>query len=140
MHKRSLAAIALAALLAACAGPGARDSATDPLVLIGIEKQSSTAGGDCMVNVTLVNRVRDTAWDGASYHLGLLNRKGVTAGRLMGAPRKPVAYGRELLDSGRVQGVRCEDIAGAEVIYLGYYPAGKAQVNVHNNRVRVQVK
>ena len=139
MHKRSLAAIALVTLLAACAGPGTRDS-TDPLVLIGIDKLSSSAGGDCMVNVTLVNRVHDTDWDGVSYHLSLLNKAGKTAGRLMGAPRKPVAYGRELLDSGRVQGVRCEDIAGAEVIYLGYYPAGKAQVSVHNRRVRVQVK
>src|SRR3990167_445571 len=124
MHKRSLVAIALATLLAACAGSGTRDS-TDPLVLIGIDKLSSSAGGDCMVNVTLVNRVHDTNWDGVSYHLSLLNRSGKAAGRLMGAPRKPVAYGRELLDSGRVQGVRCEDIAGAEVIYLGYYPAGK---------------
>lgn len=139
MHKRTLAAIALATLLAACAGTGARES-TDPLVLIGIEKQSSTAGGDCMVNVTLVNRVRDTAWDGASYHLSLLNRSGKAAGRLMGAPRKPVAYGSELHDSGRVLGLRCEDITGAELVYMGYYPAGKTQQNVHINRVRVSVK
>lgn len=140
MFQHSLLGLLLATLLAACAGPGAREAATDPLAYIVIEKKGSTAGGDCTVAVLISNRMRGSDWDGASYHLSLLNRSGKHAGRLMGAPRKAIAYGRDLADSGRVVGVRCEDIARAELVYLGYYPKGKAQQNIHLNRVRISVK
>ncbi len=140
MRKLFLAGVALAAALGGCATPDRRESATDPLVIISLEKKSTTLAGDCTVIVAIANRVRDTGWDGASYHLSLLNRKGVSIGRLMGAPRKQVAYGHQLADSGRALSIRCEDIVGAELIYLGYYPTGKAQVHVHNHRVRISVK
>ena len=127
-------------LLTACTGPGTRESATEPLADIVIEKKGSTAGGDCAVSVLISNRMRGSDWDGASYHLSLLNRSGKHAGRLMGAPHRPILSGRDLADSGRVTGVRCEDIGGAELVYLGYYPKGKAQQNMHIHRVRISVK
>lgn len=140
MHKHTLASLILAAILAGCAGPAPRESATEPLALVVVERQSTTAGGDCTVVVTISNRIRNTTWEGASYHLSLRNRAGKHAGRLLGAPRQAVAYGRDLADSGRVLGVRCEDIGGADLVYLGYYASGKTQQNVHLNRVRLSVK
>lgn len=140
MHKLLFVGTALAALLAGCASQGSRESTSDPLATISIEKTSTLPAGDCAVNVTISNRVRDSNWDGVSYHVSLLDRAGKNAGRLMGAPRHPISYGQTLSDRGRVLGAKCEDIAGVELIYLGYYPKGSSQVHVHNNRVRASVK
>jgi hypothetical protein len=139
--KAKPALVILTALLAAgCAngGRGISDS-KNTLAVIEIAKKSKTSAGDCPVDITISNRM-NINWDGASYHLAMHNRKGVSVGRLMGAPRKKTPSGEDLVDTGSVLGVKCEDITGMALVYFGYYPTGKKEVHAHVKSVRVILK
>jgi hypothetical protein len=107
------------------------------LVTIDISKKPK--GADCAITVAIRNRT-DTPWDGLSYNLALHDKRGVNAGRVMGAPRTRVKPGETITDRSTVAGTRCESISGAAPVYFGYYPAGKNQVTVHNTNVRVRFK
>jgi hypothetical protein len=125
-------------VLAGCAAD-ARKSGGDYLATIEIQKSAATSVADCAVAVTVGNRMRDD-WDGASYHVAMLNKKGVAIGKLIGVPRHFTRPGQKLADSGKVLGAKCQDIAGVSLIYFGYYPAGRKQMPLHNNQVGVTLK
>lgn len=137
-HPGTVAAIAIALLLAGCAGGTKKESATSggPLAVVQVTRNMGQAGSDCPVSVKISNRT-NTAWDGVSYHVALHNRSGVSIGKVLGSPHKPVKAGGDLLDSGQVLGVKCGDLTGAALVYFGYYPAGKGEVHAHVNTVKV---
>ena len=121
-----------------CAAPVKSGSSVDmrsSLVTIDISKNPK--GGDCSISLAIENRT-GTAWDGISYNLALHDKRGVHAGRIMGAPRTKVKPGETITDRSIVAGTRCENISGAAPVYFGYYPTGKKQVTVHNSNVRVR--
>lgn len=126
-------------MLAGCAGggKGITDGKNTLAVIEAI--RGKTSAGDCPVTLSIANRT-GVAWDGASYHLAMHNRSGVSIGRLLGSPRKKTPEGEALVDAGRVLGVKCEDITGAALVYFGYYPTGKKEVHAHVNSVRVVLK
>lgn len=135
-----LNALVLATLLAGCAGEVSKEKGRYELfATIRIERNLQKPAGDCPVGVTISNRT-ETAWDGASYHVSLLNKAGKAIGKLIGTPRKQTKAGQELADSGQVLGAKCADIAGVSPIYFGYYPVGKKQVPVHNSHVGTELK
>lgn len=141
----TLIASALALMLAGCAGDASkkgtpRASRDNPLAIIQIEKGPPASAGDCPVSVKISNRMQGTAWDGASYHLALLDNKNVAIGRLMGAPHHYTKPGSDLVDAGLALGAKCEDVAAVSLIYFGYYPAGKKQVPLHIDRVKAEMK
>lgn len=104
--------------------------------MVQVTRNMGQAGSDCPVSVKISNRT-NTAWDGVSYHVALHNRSGVSIGKVLGSPHKPVKAGGDLLDSGQVLGVKCGDLTGAALVYFGYYPAGKGEVHAHVNTVKV---
>lgn len=140
-----LASLLIAAILAGCAADTSRDggyrgSIHDKLVLVQVVKQPATSSTDCAVSVRITNRMRGTNWDGVSYHLGLLNRKNATVGKLIGAPRRYTRFGDHLEDSGKVLGARCDELVGISVVYFGYYPPGKRQESLHLSHVKAELR
>jgi hypothetical protein len=136
--RRIASCLVLALLPMGCATDQKTGSSLDTrttLVVIDISKSSKVA--DCAITVAVENRT-GTAWDGMSYNLALHDKRGVNAGRVMGAPRSKVKPGDTIKDRSIVPGTRCEDISGAAPVYFGYYPAGKKQVTVHNSNVRIR--
>ena len=137
-----LAAVLVSAL-AGCASntnTTPKESKTGPLAIIQIEKSKQPSSSDCPVSVKIVNRMKDVDWDGVSYHLAMLNKNNVSIGKLIGIPHQYTKSGSILMDSGQVLDAGCDDIAAVSVVYFGYYPAGKKQVPVHNNRVKAEIK
>lgn len=136
--RRIATCLALVLLPMGCAtdqkSGGSLDTRT-ALVVIDISKASKA--GDCAVTVAVENRT-GTSWDGMSYNLALHDKRGVNAGRVLGAPRSKVKPGETIRDQSIVAGTRCENITGAAPVYFGYYPTGKKQVTVHNTNVRVR--
>ncbi|OAJ71400.1 hypothetical protein A7976_07680 [Methylobacillus sp. MM3] len=132
-------AILAALLVAGCGGGRGISDSKGTLAVIEIAKKSPTSVGDCPVKVTISNRM-NIGWDGVSYHLAMHNRKGVSVGRLMGSPRKKTPAGEDLMDTGSVLGVKCEDITGLALVYFGYYPTGKKEAHAHVKSVRVILK
>jgi hypothetical protein len=130
--------VLVAAMLAGCASD-TRKSGGNYLATIRIEKKAATSIEDCAVAVEINNRMRDD-WDAASYHVALLNKKGVAIGKLIGVPRHYTKSGQYLADSGKVLGAKCQDIAGVSLIYFGYYPTGRKQMPLHNGQVGVTLK
>ena len=134
--------IILAATLAGCAGglssPNVSDTTTK-LAFIEVSRNTQKSQSDCPVTVRISNRTK-IDWDGASYHLVMHNRNGVTIGKLLGSPRKSAKAGGNLVDTNQVLGAKCEQIAGTALVYFGYYPVGKKQVSVHNVNVQIRVK
>jgi hypothetical protein len=140
----TLTALVLTLMLASCATDNDKTTAnvskTGPLATIQIEKSKQPSSGDCPVSVKIVNRMKDVDWDGVSYHVAMLNKNNVSIGKLIGIPHQYTKSGSILMDSGQVLDAGCDDIAGVSVVYFGYYPAGKKQVPVHNNRVKAEIK
>jgi hypothetical protein len=143
---KSLVTITLLVLtltLTSCASNNNKTTAniskTGALATIQIEKSKQPSSIDCSVSVKIVNQMKDTIWDGVSYHVAFLNKRNVTIGKLLGTPRQRTNTGASLTETGQVLNAKCEDIAGVSLIYFGYYPAGKNQLSVHNNRVKVEV-
>lgn len=134
---RTAACLALALLPLGCATEKSGSAADTRTALVMIELSKKPSGSDCAVNVRIENRTA-TAWDGVSYNLALHDKRGVSAGRAMGSPKRKVQPGDTLTDRSLVSGIRCESIAGAAPVYFGYYPTGKKQVTVHNTNVRVR--
>ena len=138
-------AAVLVSALAGCAGntntnTTPKESKTGPLAIIQIEKSKQPSSSDCPVSVKIVNRMKDVDWDGVSYHVAMLNKNNVSIGKLIGIPHQYTKSGSILMDSGQVLDAGCDDIAAVSVVYFGYYPAGKKQVPVHNNRVKAEIK
>lgn len=131
-----------AAVLTGCAGglsnPDVSDTTTK-LAFIEVTRNTQKSQSDCPVTVRISNRT-NIDWDGASYHLVMHNRNGVSIGKLLGSPRKSAKAGGNLVDTNQVLGAKCEQIAGTALVYFGYYPAGKKQVSVHNANVQIRVK
>jgi hypothetical protein len=134
--------VVFASALAGCAGglsnPDVSDTTTK-LAMIEVTRNTQKSQSDCPVTVRISNRTK-IDWDGASYHLVMHNRNGVTIGKLLGSPRKSVKAGGNLVDTNQVLGAKCEQIAGTALVYFGYYPAGKKQISVHNVNVQIRVK
>lgn len=141
IHLAALIATITASLLSGCAGETKKETTygSGTLAVIQVTRKMTQTDGDCAVSVKISNRM-NTAWDGVSYHLALHNRSGVSIGKLLGSPHKPVKAGGELLDSGEVLGAKCSDLTGIALVYFGYYPAGKQQVHAHVNTVKVELK
>jgi len=136
-------AAVLVSALAGCASntnTTPKESKTGPLAIIQIEKSKQPSSSDCPVSVKIVNRMKDVDWDGVSYNLAMLNKNNVSIGKLIGIPHQYTKAGSILMDSGQVLDAGCDDIAAVSVVYFGYYPAGKKQVPVHNNRVKAEIK
>ena len=138
-------AAVLVSVLAGCASntnitTTPKESKTGPLAVIQIEKIKQPSSSDCPVSVKIVNRMKDVDWDGVSYHLAMLNKNNVSIGKLIGIPHQYTKSGSILMDSGQVLDAGCDDIAAVSVVYFGYYPVGKKQVPVHNNRVKAEIK
>lgn len=133
---------ALIATLTGCGGGLSREDVSDTtsrLANIEITRNAQKASPDCPVTVTIGNRTR-IAWDGVSYHVAMHNRNGVSIGKLLGSPRKPIASGKELIVQDTILGAKCDQVTGAALVYFGYYPAGKKQVTVHNVNVQLRLK
>lgn len=134
--------VVFATALAGCAGglsnPNVSDTTTK-LAIIEVMRNAQKSQNDCPVTVRISNRTKIN-WDGASYHLVMHSRNGVTIGKLLGSPRKSIEAGGILVDTNQVLGAKCEQIAGTALVYFGYYPTGKKQVSVHNANVQIRVK
>lgn len=142
IHPAALVTIVIASLLAGCAGEAKKETAPgggNTLAVIQVTRKMTQTDGDCSVSVKISNRM-NIPWDGVSYHLALHNRSGVSIGKLLGSPHKPVKAGGELLDNGEVLGAKCSDLTGIALVYFGYYPAGKQQVHAHVNAVKVELR
>lgn len=135
--------IALCLALAGCATPG-REGRTDRddryLAVIQLQKAASPETRDCPFSIRIRNRIPSMQWDGVSYHVSLSGKNGKTVGKLIGAPRSATKPGQDLKDNGKALNARCGEITGASLVYFGYYPQGRKQVNLHNNQVKVTLK
>ena len=144
MGLTTLTALVLTLMLSGCASnidkKAANVSKTGTFATIQIEKSKQPSSGDCAVSVKIVNQMKDTVWDGVSYNVAMLNKSNVAIGRLLGTPHQRTSTSSSLADTGQVLDAKCGDIAGVSLIYFGYYPAGKREVSVHNNRVKVELR
>lgn len=136
----------LMAILAGCAteasktSPPSESKKNVPLAVIGISKNLPSSSGDCPVSVKISNRMQGTAWDGASYHVSVVDRKNVSIGQVIGAPHQFTKPGSDLAETAGVLGVKCENIAGVSLLYFAYYPSGKNPVHLHNSEVKAELR
>jgi hypothetical protein len=140
LHTVWLAAVIV--LLAGCGGGAGKESGSDTITkkaAIQVTRNGQKSDADCPVTIKISNRT-NVAWDGASYHLALHNKNGVSVGKLLGSPRKSVQSGDDLVDTGKILGAKCEQVTGMALVYFGYYPAGKKQVSMHNANVQISLK
>lgn len=140
----SYVVISLVLLLAGCAGDGSKKVSkpriNDKLVVIQVFDKKPTTTGGCSVSLKIINRMRDSTWEGVSYHLTLTNKRNASVGSLIGAPRKPTTSGGHLTDTGKVVWAACSDIAGVTPVYFGYYPSGKNQVSLHLSHIQAEIQ
>jgi hypothetical protein len=108
--------------------------------VIGISKNLPSSSGDCPVSVKISNRMQGTAWDGVSYHVSVVDRKNVSIGQVIGAPRQFTKPGNDLAETTGVLGAKCENIAGVSLLYFAYYPSGKYPVHLHNSEVKAELR
>lgn len=97
---------------------------------IGVERLSGQSpAGRCDLRLGVVNGMT-TSWSGFSYHVVFRGRAGQSVGESRGIPMQFMDP-RSVVTASAVASTSCEDVAGVEVLYFGYYPSnGGGQIQI----------
>ena len=131
-----ITAVLIAAIVAGCATTNSK-----PPALVQVVRNQKTEFIDCAVSVNVFNQMSGTAWTGVSLHVILRDRNNAPIGEIQEIPMRYTEPGYGITFQSKIQGVKCNEIAGLSILYFGYYPAdGGGQLRFRNEVVATELK